>query len=106
MSTESEVSFDAPAAAKPAKKKQAKKRAAAKKPPKADGGPTYPGLTRVGCADDCNAKACMISGKPYCAHPTKGGLQTADMNDASALKRLKAARDQLGVRIDPDRFKD
>jgi hypothetical protein len=48
----------------------------------------------------------VISGKPYCAHPTKGGLQTADMNNDAALKRLKAAREQLGVRVDPDRFKD
>lgn len=103
MSTPSEVTFDAPAT-KPAKKK-AKKRAAAPTAKKAASA-TFAGLTRTGCADGCNAKGCVISGKPYCAHPTKGGLQTADMNDAGALKRLKAARDQLGVRVDPDRFKD
>jgi hypothetical protein len=107
MSTADEVIFDAAAdkAAKPAKKKAAKKRAApSRKEPKPS--VAYPGLTRTGCADGCGPKGCVISGKAYCAHPTKGGLQTADMNDAAALKRLKTARDQLGVRVDPDRFKD
>jgi len=104
MSETDEVTFDAPAT-KQTRKKAAKKRAAPRKEPKADG-VTYPGLTRTGCADGCNANGCVISGKPYCAHPTKGGLQTTDMNDTAALKRLRAARDQLGVRIDPERFKD
>jgi hypothetical protein len=103
MSEIEEVTFDAPAA-KPgkSKKKVAKKRAA---PPKAAVS-QFAGLTKTACADGCNAKGCVISGKPYCAHPTKGGLQTTDMNDNAALKRLKAAREYLGVRIDPDRFKD
>lgn len=107
MSETDEVTFDAPASkpAKPAKKRAAKKRAAAPKKAAASG-VAFPGLTKTGCADGCNAKGCVISGKPYCAHPTKGGLQTADMNNDAALKRLKAAREQLGVRIDPDRFKD
>lgn len=64
----------------------------------------YPGLTRTLCADACNANGCAISCKPYCAHPTKGGLQAVDMNDPQAIRRLQLARDQLQVRIDPDRF--
>lgn len=99
MSTE-EVTFDAPAKKKRAKKK-AKPRAAAKV--KSD--VSFPGLTRTVCADACNANGCSISGKSYCAHPTKGALHAADMSNPDALKRLQRARDQLGVRIDPDRFK-
>lgn len=108
MSEADEVIFDAPAAkpAKTAKKKTAKKRAAPARKEAKPQGVAFPGLTKTGCADGCNAKGCVISGKPYCAHPTKGGLQTVDMNSEAALKRLKAAREQLGVRIDPDRFKE
>lgn len=65
----------------------------------------FPGLTRTQCAASCSATGCAISGKNYCAHPTKGGLQTPDQNDAAALKRLQDARDQIDVRLDPDRFK-
>jgi len=96
-----EVIFDA----KPKKKsvKKAKPRAAAPR----DNRPSapFPGLTRTACAAACNEKACAISGKPYCAHPTKGGLQADDMGDPAAKKRIMDARDQIDVRLDPDRFK-
>jgi hypothetical protein len=97
-----EVTFDAPAKKKPAKKK-AKARAAAPK----DSRPSapFPGLTKTACASACNEKGCSISQKGYCAHPTKGGLQGVDMNNMAALKRLQEARDQIDVRLDPDRFK-
>jgi hypothetical protein len=99
--TQDEVIFDAPVKKKkPAKK--AKSRAAVPDTRKAA---PFPGLTRSACADACNAKACAISGKPYCAHPTKGGLQAADMSDNAALKRMQDARDQIDIRLDPDRFK-
>lgn len=103
MSTE-EVVFEAPAApAKAAKKKpKAKARGAAPKPKPAAA--PFPGLTRTVCAETCNAKACAISGKPYCAHPTKGGLQAVDLTNAAAMKRLQVAREQIRVKIDPDRF--
>ena len=99
MSDTDEVVFDAPA---PKKKKQAKR---AKPQREAKGTEPFPGLTRTACANACNIKGCAISGKPYCAHPTKGGLHSVDMNNAAALRRLQNARDQLNVRIDPDRFK-
>lgn len=99
MSDSPEVTFDAPKK-KPAKKK-AKPRAAAPSRPSAP----FPGLTRSACATACNATGCAISGKPYCAHPTKGGLQPGDMSSPAALKRIQAARDHLDVRLDPDRFK-
>lgn len=100
MSEPDEVIFDAPV-------KRAKKTAKAKKKtaPKAVAS-KFAGLTKTACADGCNAKGCVISGKSYCAHPTKGALQAGDMNDASALKRLRDAREFLGIRIDPNRFKD
>jgi len=102
MSSTEEVTFEAPAKKKPAKK--ARRRKAAAKPPARSNAP-FPGLTRTACANACSADGCAISGKPYCAHPTKGGLQAADMNNPAALKRIQSARDQLDVRLDPDRFK-
>lgn len=101
--TDDEVTFDAPEP-KSTKKKPAKKKAKAVSVEKSS--EPFPGLTRTECADKCNVKGCAISGKPYCAHPTKGALRAEDMNDPAALKRIAAAREQLRIRIDPDRFKD
>jgi hypothetical protein len=98
--TADEVNFDAPV-----KKKPAKKRAKSRAAPRERSSAPFPGLTRNACASACNVDGCAISGKPYCAHPTKGGLQSADMNNRDALKRLQDARDQIDVRLDPDRFK-
>jgi hypothetical protein len=100
MSDIPEVNFDAPV-----KKKAVKKGKRAAAAPAAKQTAPFPGLTRTACADACNAKACAISHKPYCAHPTKGGLQSVDLGDPAALKRQQAARGQLDVRLDPDRFK-
>lgn len=109
MSSTDEVTFDAPAAPKPAKKKAVKKRRAAAKPavkPAAEkSSAPFPGLTRTLCADACNAKGCAVSGAIYCGHPCKGGLQGKEMADPEALKRLNLARDQIDVRFDPNRFK-
>lgn len=38
---------------------------------------------------------CIISGKPYCASPAKGGLHSAEKNDYDALKRFKRAKEFL-----------
>lgn len=100
MSNTDEVTFDAPEPKKKAKKAKARKAAAVPKSTE-----PFPGLTRTACADGCSAKGCVISGKIYCAHPTKGGLQSADQNDEAAKKRMQKARDQIAVRRDPDRFK-
>lgn len=105
MSAAEEVTFVAPP-----KKKAAKKRAKARAAPREKPTAPFPGLTRptgssTGCADACNANGCVISGKSYCAHPAKGGLQAADMSNRDALKRLQDARDQIDVRLDPNRFK-
>ena len=55
----------------------------------------YEGVTRGRCADGCGPTGCVISQKPYCAHPHKGGLQARDMHSRSALDRLDAAREFL-----------
>lgn len=61
------------------------------------------GLTTTGCAKACNAECCIISGKPYCAHPSKGGLQSASMHDTDARDRLALARKMLGIdKLPPD----
>jgi hypothetical protein len=51
----------------------------------------FDGLTATNCCDDCKADGCVISGKPYCAHPRKGGLHASEMQDADALKRHRSA---------------
>jgi hypothetical protein len=101
MSEIEEVKFDAPVKKKKAVKK-AKPRTAAPAPKRTA---PFPGLTRTACATACNATGCAISGKSYCSHPAKGGLQSVDMSNPSALKRLQDARDQIDIRLDPDRFK-
>lgn len=106
MSTDiEEVTFDAPTPKKKAAKKSTKKKPArAATPATAKSAAPFPGMTRTACASTCNANGCAISGKPYCAHPCKGGLQSGDQNNAAALKRLADARAQIDVRLDPDRF--
>lgn len=95
-----EVDFEADLKKKPKKGRKPQRAAKPDKP-----SAPFPGLTRTQCATACNATRCAVSGRNYCAHPTKGGLQSADQNDSAALKRLQQARDQIDVRLDPDRFK-
>lgn len=103
MSMTDEVTFEAQA--KP-KKAKARKPAKAKKAASLESKVPYPGLTRTLCAAACGEKGCVISQKPYCAHPCKGGLQASEKNDPAALRRMQMARDQIDVRVDPNRFKD
>jgi len=51
----------------------------------------FGGMTVANCCDDCNEAGCVISGKPYCAHPRKGGLHAAEQQDPDALKRHRSA---------------
>jgi hypothetical protein len=51
------------------------------------------GLTATDCPASCTPECCVISGKPYCAHPRKGGLQSLDMvNDAAVERSNKAVK--------------
>jgi len=83
----------APPAKKRPKRRPAPRLAAAQKADK------FAGLTVKDCCAACDVDTCVISGKPYCAHPRKGGLHPAEMSDHGALTRRKDAekrlRDQL-----------
>ena len=75
---------------KPARK--AAPRAAAKKA----GPDIFDGMTVSECCKACNADGCVISEKPYCAHPRKGGLHVIDLaNNKPAIERLKEAQKRL-----------
>ena len=52
----------------------------------------FDGISANECCDGCNADKCEISGSFYCAHPFKGGLQAAQMNDPEALRRFNRAK--------------
>ncbi len=71
---------------------KARKPAAQKPKPVA----AFVGLTAVECAAECSAAGCVISGKPYCGHPYKGGLQGRDLHDDAAVARMDAAKRMLG----------
>lgn len=34
--------------------------------------PDFAGMTETNCCVGCDSEYCVISGKPYCAHPRKG----------------------------------
>jgi len=53
------------------------------------------GITNTACPLECGPKGCVISGKPYCGHPCKGGLQGPDMIDPAALDRAHRAKTAL-----------
>jgi hypothetical protein len=78
----------------PKKRKAAKKRAAKPVAKPVDG--IYAGLTVKECCTACNEKGCVISGKPYCGHPRKGGLHAAEQQDAGAMQRRRDAEKALG----------
>ena len=83
--------------AAPANKAPARKRAKAKaKPPVAAKKPSLmDGITVRDCPIACNEKGCVISGKPICAHPHKGGLQ-ARLQNPESMRRLNEAKHILG----------
>jgi hypothetical protein len=53
------------------------------------------GMTETMCPNECTADGCVISGKPYCAHPRKGGLHNTQMQDHEALRRAELAREHI-----------
>lgn len=81
--------------AAPKKKRKAAKRATAKPAPKIATS-IYAGLTVRDCCNGCNVDGCVISGKSYCAHPRKGGLHSAEQQDAGAMQRRRDAEKALG----------
>lgn len=88
--------IEAPAKRKPARRKKARRARRATPAVKAVAMPgELAGLTNTACPLECSAKGCVISGKPYCGHPRKGGLQGADMIDPAALDRAQRAKTAL-----------
>lgn len=83
-------------AAKPATKPRRRKKRAAATAAKPKAPPLFARLTANDCCGGCKAEACVISGKPYCAHPFKGGLQGRDMANDEAVKRMEWAKKMLG----------
>ena len=57
----------------------------------------FAGMTASTCASECNVEGCVISGRPYCAHPRKSGLQAPDMHKPDVLARFARARKKLGL---------
>lgn len=53
------------------------------------------GITVKDCPIMCTAERCTITQKPFCAHPHKGGVQSAFMMDADILERYRQARIRL-----------
>ena len=75
------------------KPRRAKPRKAAANP-KPSG--QFSGLTAVDCPSGCNVNGCVISGKAYCGHPYKGGLQGRDLHNDAAVARMDEAKKMLG----------
>jgi len=67
-------------------------------------GPKLDGMTVTECPKACNADGCVISGKGYCAHPRKGGLQPQDQGSIEAIDRLTKAQKKLAVSDATRRF--
>jgi hypothetical protein len=64
----------------------------------------YAGLTTTECPAECGIDGCVISGKSYCGHPRKGGLQQTDLGNAAAVERLQKAKKQLALADADKRF--
>ena len=49
-------------------------------------------ITANECPQACVAERCVISGKPYCAHPFKGGPLGVDISDHAVIARIAAVK--------------
>jgi len=81
-------------AAKPKRKRKARKapRRASFQKPAAKTPAEFAGLTATTCCDACNPDGCVISGINVCAHPFKGGLQSAQLGQHETVKRFDRAK--------------
>ncbi len=55
------------------------------------------GISKVDCATACNREQCIISKRPFCFHPLKGG-QTFAFTDPAVCTAYDEACTMLGVR--------
>jgi hypothetical protein len=58
---------------------------------------TLDGLSRQECAASCNGERCVISKRPFCFHPLKGG-QTFAFTDPAVCSAFAEACEVLGVK--------
>ena len=77
---------------KPKRKYTRKRKAAAAPKPVSE----FAGISAADCPAACKEGHCVISGRFYCGHPYKGGLQGRDMGDEAAVERLAKAKKMLG----------
>lgn len=68
-------------------KRKAAKVAAQRAPAAAE----FEGLTDDACCTGCGMERCVITGKPLCGHPRKGGLQPPDMLIPTTFARFQRA---------------
>lgn len=79
----------------PRKARRKRRRAAVvapKEPKKPD---IFAGLSASECPLECNAQGCVITGRPRCGHPRKGGLQGTEMHDFAVVERFAEASKRL-----------
>lgn len=81
--------------AKAAATRAANKAKKAAKPAPAKPATEFAGLSHVNCCEGCTPTQCVISGIGVCAHPLKGGLQAAQMQDSKTLARFNRAKETL-----------
>ena len=62
-----------------------------------NGADEFPGLTRDNCSRACTIDRCVITQKPICGHPCKGGLQPPDQADTKTHARFMRAIKHLKV---------
>lgn len=55
----------------------------------------FAGITNEDCPVECTVKRCVITGKDYCGHPRKSGIQAVDKANPTVVDRYNRARKQL-----------
>jgi hypothetical protein len=59
----------------------------------------FGGLTSQDCSWDCGPDHCVITHRPFCGHPCKGGIQPTVMVDPEAMRRFNRARKVVAMEI-------
>jgi hypothetical protein len=88
--TMTETQIEKPAAPKRKRKARKSPRRASFQKPSAKA--EFAGLTATTCCNACNPDGCVISGINVCAHPFKGGLQSAQLGQHETVKRFDRAK--------------
>ncbi len=57
----------------------------------------FTGMTRSECPAGCSAERCIITERPFCAHPRGSGLQESFKSDPGVIERYAEACKALGI---------